>query len=116
MGVASRQQIGIVMTTPIFYQRFVARQYAGFGDRSIWAGTPVVTTSPESMPYLVENERTGLLSAVGDEKTLAANVIRLLRDPELAARLHRMLTKNRANVRGTRCAAVAQRLSRILNH
>ena len=50
-------------------------------------GTPVVTTSPESMPYLVENERTGLLSAVGDEKALAANVIRLLREPELAARL-----------------------------
>jgi glycosyltransferase involved in cell wall biosynthesis len=50
-------------------------------------GTPVVTTSPESMPYLVENGRTGLLSAVGDEKALAANVIRLLREPDLAARL-----------------------------
>jgi glycosyltransferase involved in cell wall biosynthesis len=51
------------------------------------AGTPVVTTSPESMPYLVEHERTGLLSPVGDEKVLAANVIRLLRDQELATRL-----------------------------
>jgi L-malate glycosyltransferase len=50
-------------------------------------GTPVVTTSPESMPYLVENERTGLLSPVGDEHALAANVIRLLREPELAAKL-----------------------------
>jgi glycosyltransferase involved in cell wall biosynthesis len=28
-----------------------------------------------------------LLSSVGDEKALAANVIRLLRDPELASRL-----------------------------
>ena len=52
----------------------------GFG-----AGTPVVTTSPESIPYFVEHERTGLLSAVGDSKALAANVIRLLRDPDLAA-------------------------------
>ena len=51
------------------------------------AGTPVVTTSPESMPYLVDHERTGLLSPVGDEKALAANVIRLLRDPAFAARL-----------------------------
>jgi glycosyltransferase involved in cell wall biosynthesis len=51
------------------------------------AGTPVVTTSPECMPYLVEHERTGLLSPVGDEKALAANVIRLLRDPALAAHL-----------------------------
>lgn len=51
------------------------------------AGTPVVTTSPECMPYLVRHERTGLLSPIGDEKALAANVIRLLRDPKLAARL-----------------------------
>jgi glycosyltransferase involved in cell wall biosynthesis len=51
------------------------------------AGTPVVTTSPESMPYLVEHEKTGLLSPVGDEKALAESVIRLLRDQELAARL-----------------------------
>jgi glycosyltransferase involved in cell wall biosynthesis len=51
------------------------------------AGTPVVTTSPESIPYLVENERTGLLSPVGDEKALAANVLRLLSDRALAARL-----------------------------
>jgi L-malate glycosyltransferase len=51
------------------------------------AGTPVVSTSPECMPYLVEHERTGLLSPVGDEKALAASVIRLLRDPALAARL-----------------------------
>jgi L-malate glycosyltransferase len=51
------------------------------------AGTPVVTTSPECMPYLVRHGRTGLLSPIGDEKALAANVIRLLRDPALAARL-----------------------------
>jgi len=51
------------------------------------SGTPVVTTSPECMPYLVKHERTGLLSPVGDEKALAANVIRLLRDPALAARI-----------------------------
>ncbi len=51
------------------------------------AGTPVITSSPECMPYLVEHERTGLLSRVGDEKALAANVIRLLREPELTARL-----------------------------
>ncbi len=51
------------------------------------SGTPVVTTSPGCMPYLVKHERTGLLSPVGDEKALAANVIRLLRDPALASRL-----------------------------
>lgn len=53
------------------------------------SGTPVVTTSPECMPYLVEHERTGLLSPVADDKALAANVIRLLRDPALASSLAR---------------------------
>jgi len=51
------------------------------------SGTPVVSTAPESMPYLVEHERTGLLSPVGDERALAANVVRLLREPELARQL-----------------------------
>jgi glycosyltransferase involved in cell wall biosynthesis len=53
------------------------------------AGTPVVTTSPECMPYLVEHGRTGLLSPVGDPIALARNIAVLLRDPELASRLAR---------------------------
>lgn len=51
------------------------------------SGMPVVTTDPEGMRYVVEHERTGLLSPVGDVKTLAENVIRVLRDPELAERM-----------------------------
>ena len=47
----------------------------------------MVSTAAESIPYLVEHERTGLLSEVGNAQALAGNVIRLLRDPELAARL-----------------------------
>jgi glycosyltransferase involved in cell wall biosynthesis len=51
------------------------------------SGTPVVSTAPEGMSYLVEHERTGLLSEPGDAGALAENVIRLLRHPELALRL-----------------------------
>lgn len=51
------------------------------------SGTPVVSTEPESMRYLVEHGRTGLLSPVGDAQALAQNVIRLLQDSELAERL-----------------------------
>ena len=50
-------------------------------------GTPVVSTAPESMRYLVENGRTGLLSGTRDAHVLAGNAIRLLQNPELAARL-----------------------------
>jgi L-malate glycosyltransferase len=50
-------------------------------------GTPVITTAPEGMSYLVEHERTGLLSEPGDAVALAENVMRLLRDPELAMQL-----------------------------
>src|SRR5207302_9774556 len=51
------------------------------------SGTPVISTSPEGMTYLVEDGRTGLLSQVGDPIALAANVLRLLRDPALARHL-----------------------------
>jgi len=87
-GVASRQQIGKcyddadIFINASWLDNMLVSVIEAFGS-----GTPVVTTSPESMPYLVENERTGLLSPLGDEKALAANVIRLLREPDLAARL-----------------------------
>jgi glycosyltransferase involved in cell wall biosynthesis len=51
------------------------------------SGTPVVSTAPEGMRYLVAHERTGLLSEVGDFQALAQNVIRLLNDPQFAAGL-----------------------------
>jgi glycosyltransferase involved in cell wall biosynthesis len=51
------------------------------------SGLPVVTTAPEGMSYLVEHERTGLLSKPGDAGALAENVVRLLAHPELASGL-----------------------------
>lgn len=87
-GVASRQTIGKyyddadIFINASYLDNMPVSIIEAFG-----AGTPVVTTSPESIPYLVEHERTGLLSAVGDEKALAANVIRLLREPALASGL-----------------------------
>jgi glycosyltransferase involved in cell wall biosynthesis len=87
-GVASRQEIGKYYDqADIFINASWLDNMPLSVIEAFAAGTPVVTTSPECMPYLVEHERTGLLSPVGDEKALAANVIRLLRDPALAARL-----------------------------
>ena len=51
------------------------------------SGLPVVSTAPEGMAYLVEHERTGLLSEPGDARALAENVMRLLRHPGLSSRL-----------------------------
>jgi glycosyltransferase involved in cell wall biosynthesis len=87
-GVASREEIGKHYDqADIFINASWLDNMPVSIIEAFAAGTPVVTTSPESIPYLVEHERTGLLSPVGDEKALAANVVRLLRDPVLAARL-----------------------------
>lgn len=51
------------------------------------AGTPVISTDPAGMKYIVTHERTGLLSRPGDSAALAQNVLRILREPNLAARL-----------------------------
>jgi glycosyltransferase involved in cell wall biosynthesis len=87
-GVASRNEIGgyydqaDIFINASWLDNMPVSVIEAFG-----AGIPVVTTSPECMPYLVEHGRTGLLSSVGDETALAANVIRLLRDPGLATTL-----------------------------
>src|SRR5208283_974263 len=87
-GVASHQAIGgYYERADIFINASWLDNMPASVIEAFAAGTPVVTTSPECMPYLVEHERTGLLSAVGDEKALAANVLRLLREPALAATL-----------------------------
>jgi glycosyltransferase involved in cell wall biosynthesis len=87
-GVASREEIGR------YYDQadiFVNASWLDNMPVSILeafaCGTLVVSTAAESIPYLVEHESTGLLSPVGDAQSLAGNVIRLLRDPELSARL-----------------------------
>jgi glycosyltransferase involved in cell wall biosynthesis len=51
------------------------------------SGTPVVSTAPEGMRYLVDHDRTGLLSPSGEATPLAENILRLLRDEELSSRL-----------------------------
>lgn len=90
VGVASRDEIGRyydqadIFINASWLDNMPVSVIEAFG-----AGTPVVTTSPEAMPYLVDHGRTGLLSTVGDEKALAANVVRLLRDPELGTTLAR---------------------------
>jgi len=85
-GVVSRHRIGEVYDrADIFINASCVDAMPVSIIEAFRAGTPVVTTSPDAMRYLIEHERTGLLSAVGDEKALAANVIRLLREGDLAA-------------------------------
>jgi glycosyltransferase involved in cell wall biosynthesis len=85
MGVANRGEIGAVYDrADIFINASRLDNMPVSVMEAFAAGTPVVTTSPECMSYLVEDGRTGLLSPVGDADALASNVIRLLRDQELA--------------------------------
>jgi glycosyltransferase involved in cell wall biosynthesis len=87
-GVASRDQIGR------YYERadiFINASRLDNMPVSILeafaSGTPVISTAPEGMRYLIDHERTGLLSEPGNPQTLAQNVIRVLNDSELASRL-----------------------------
>jgi len=87
-GMASRQVIGSFYdAADIFINASYLDNMPVSVIEAFGAGTPVVTTSPESMRYLVDHERTGLLSEPGNATALAENVIRLLRDPQLARQL-----------------------------
>lgn len=48
-------------------------------------GLPVVTTNVGGIPYLIENERSGMLVPPNDAKAMARAVIRLLSEPSLAS-------------------------------
>lgn len=87
-GVATRNQIGeYYKRADIFINASRLDNMPVSVLEAFASGTPVVTTAPESMRYLVEHERTGLLSPTGDPEPLAQNVVRLLRDPALARKL-----------------------------
>ena len=87
-GVASREQIGG------YYDRadiFINASHLDNMPVSVLeafaSGMPVISTAPEGIRYLVEHGHTGLLSQPGDVDALAENVVRVLREPELALRL-----------------------------
>jgi glycosyltransferase involved in cell wall biosynthesis len=88
LGVALREEIGrFYDQADIFVNASRVDNMPVSILEAFACGTPVVTTAAESIPYLVDDERTGLLSEVGDFSALARNVVRLLRDPALAFRL-----------------------------
>ena len=87
-GVVSRQEIGRCYDeADIFINASRLDNMPVSILEAFASGTPVVSTAPEGMRFLVEHERTGLLCEVGDVQGLAANTIRVLRDRELARRL-----------------------------
>ncbi len=63
------------------------------------AGIPVIATRVGGIPYLLEDDRTGLLVGLDDDVAMAEHAIRLLEDPELVRRLttagHAELTRYR---------------------
>jgi glycosyltransferase involved in cell wall biosynthesis len=87
-GVAARDQIGRCYDqADIFINASRLDNMPVSVLEAFASGTSVVSTEPESMRYLVDHGRTGLLSPPGDAHALAQNVIQLLGNPELAERL-----------------------------
>ena len=87
-GIASRREIGEYYDrADIFINASRLDNMPVSVLEAYASGTPVISTSPEGMNYLVEHERTGLLSRVGDPEALASNVSRVLRDSQLASLL-----------------------------
>jgi phenylacetate-CoA ligase len=52
-------------------------------------GLPVVTTAAGGIPLMLNHQETALLAPVGDARTLAEHVFRLLREPKLASKIAR---------------------------
>ena len=87
-GVASRQDIGrLYDRADIFVNASNLDNMPVSVLEAFACGTPVVTTAPEGMRYIVEHGRTGLLCEPGDADGLVLNILRVLKDSELASNL-----------------------------
>lgn len=51
------------------------------------SGVPVVSTDAGGIPWLIEDEVNGLLAPVGDWRVLGAQLVRMVRDAQMAGRL-----------------------------
>lgn len=106
-GVASRSEIGKYYDrADIFINASRLDNMPVSVLEAYASGTPVITTAPESMKYVVEDGVSGLLSRVGDAPSLAANVVRVLRDTALAERL---IVGGRARMREYRWEVVREK-------
>lgn len=89
-GPVSRSQIGRYYdAADIFINASWLDNMPGSVLEAFASGAVVVSTAPEGIRYIVKHEHTGLLSEPGDAHALAANVLCVLREPELAARIAR---------------------------
>jgi L-malate glycosyltransferase len=87
-GAISRDRIGAVLDrADIFVNASLIDNMPVSIVEAFAAGLPVVSAASGGIPHLVEHERTGLLSAVGDVSALARNVRRIIVDQALAIRL-----------------------------
>ena len=61
--------------------------FGGVCTEAMACGLPVVSTAAGGMPETVIHEQTGLLAPTRDPEALAAAVVRIFREPDLARRL-----------------------------
>jgi len=102
VGVASRQEIGeLYDRADIFVNGSNLDNMPVSVLEAFAAGTPVVTTEPEGMKFIVSDEHTGLLSKPGDPAALAKNILRVLGDPELATQLSQNAFQESSHYRWT---------------
>lgn len=106
-GRISRQEIGAFYDrSGIFVNASVLDNMPVSLIEAFAAGLPVASTAPDGIRYLVEHERTGLLSPPRKWQHLGENILRLLRDPGLAQRI---AANARGQVENYRWGTVRQR-------
>lgn len=67
--------------------RLVGEAFGRVACEALVAGTPVVAMREGAVPEVLRDGETALLVAPGDPEAIAAALVRLLRDPDLAQRL-----------------------------
>ncbi|MDB4537635.1 glycosyltransferase family 4 protein [Akkermansiaceae bacterium] len=91
VGSQTHQEVLATMrTADIFAQHSVTDPCTGDQEgapvailEAMATSLPIVSTKHSGIPYLVEDQKSGLLSPEGDVKGMARSLVKLARDPEL---------------------------------
>ncbi len=84
-----RELPGIIKSADVCVVPSISEGFGFSAAESLSCGTPVVASDAGSLPEIVKDNNNGLLSEPGNPDSIAENVIKILSDKKLRARLAR---------------------------
>lgn len=110
--VANEDVAALLNSARVVVTPYIRATQSGVAHLAYAFGRPVIASAIGDLPEVIEDGVTGLLVEAGDADELAAAMLKLLRDPDLAAKLGEAGETSVADAWGTAAATISDALAR----